>query len=301
MRCARWLAPLLWLTACSPGTDAPPGEPSPYLPASGYCEAIVEPFCDFYLRCGRTTETTLEGCRDQVLTSCNGRYERTYLDLEAAGLLRLSRAGVSACAEHLAAVSCDEQFLELLGVCGGMWEGTQPAGAACSFDVESFVCEPGTTCVLSLSLCGTCTPVVAPGEACGAGESCGNAASCEDEECVTRVPVGGSCAAGERCVLGASCAADEVCRTPVYVGVGDDCDLGHRCPYGSSCIGGSCKAAARLGEACGTDTPCENARCVGGECLALLEPGAPCSSGAECRTGICTVDGCSTVPGACFE
>lgn len=255
-----------------PAVDAGP------LAASAYCESIVDFFCPFYLRCGRMAVADVDACRAPFLESCEAKYEPTYVDLEAAGLLTLSRAGVEACRAHLDDVACADQPLDLDGPCGAMWVGAQPAGAPCGFDVESFVCAPGTTCVLSLDLCGTCRTVVEDGAPCGGGLDV-------------------ACGRGSTCVDGACAPRDRV--APTYVDVGDACDQQNRCPYLSRCAGGTCVESALLGQTCTAEGGCASGFCDG-TCEELLPPQAPCESSAQCRTA-CVEGACIAVPSACFD
>lgn len=286
-----------------PGSDddgGPDGPPQ----ASEYCERIEGFFCDFYVRCGRMAGvTTTEECRAIFREQCNARYEPRYVDLEEAGLLALDAAGIDACRDHLADVSCEAQIRDLDGACGAMWVGRQPAGGPCGFDVESLVCEPGTACTLGLDFCGECRPAVADGQACGAESetpvSCGANASCEDGVCVARVPVGGACTPDDRCVLGAFCD-DGVCRGPRYVGPGETCDQVNRCNYKSHCAGGVCVEDAMLDESC-ADTECASGWCSSDDvCQALLSAGASCTSSLQCSSGLCLEGVCRQLPGPCF-
>lgn len=281
------------------GADAGGAQP---LRASGYCEATVDFFCDYYLRCGRMVAANAAECRATFLETCNARYEQRYVDLEAAGLLSLSATGVEACRMHLKSVACERQLSDLSGPCGDMWIGTQPAGSPCGLDVESFTCGPGTACVLGLDLCGVCKPASLAGGACGDGVACAADATCVEGRCVSRRQVGESCSATEPCVVGASCSAG-VCAAPRIVAEGEPCDATRRCPYRSACIGGRCVRAALLGEDC-ADTTCASGRCVvegtSKICRALLEPGAACALASDCRSGSCVEKACRPLPDACF-
>ncbi len=290
----RLLIVLAALSACSGGGGDGP------LAAEEYCEVTAGFFCDFYLRCGRMNVTTRDDCLSAFAESCNGRYELRYGDLEAAGLLELSREGVRACEEHLQSVSCAQQVLDLSGPCRDMWLGLQPTGGACSYDIESFVCEPGSECVLGLDLCGECRPAAVLGDACGDGVTCGADAACVGSICVARQQVGDGCGEELPCVLGASCA-DGTCAGPTYVGEGDTCDQTHRCPYLTSCIGGTCVATSSLGGVCASDGDCSTGYCDSETCVQFLLDGASCERSAQCASAMCVDGFCSGLPSACFD
>jgi hypothetical protein len=285
------------------GVDA--GAGGEIVPASEYCEAIAPFFCRYYLRCDRMAGVTTQAeCESVFDEQCNGRYEPRYVGLEGAGLLTLSRAGLDACEAHLGDVPCAEQIRDLDGPCADLWVGQQPTGGACGFDVESFVCEPGSECSLSLDLCGECRRVVEPGQPCGGATeesvTCGAAASCVDGACVARVPVGQSCGPDDSCVLGARCESG-TCAAPNIVGVSDACDIANRCPYKSHCEGGVCVEDALIGDGCVAPVGCASGWCASdGVCQALFAPGADCEESAQCSTGVCDQGRCVTFPGRCF-
>jgi len=285
------------------GDSRTPGDTnSPYLPVTDYCETIAGFFCDFYLRCGRMNVPDAPTCNDVFLESCNGRYERRYRELETAGLLRLSRAGVAACRDHLAVVPCAEQIRELRGPCFDLFEGTQAAGDPCGYDVESFVCAPGTACVLDMSLCGTCEIALGTGADCSVADTtCSPSGVCRGDQCVDRKLIGEGCAPTDSCELGAWCdAATGTCRGPSFVGIGNPCDAGNRCPYLTGCSGGACVATARIGESC-QSTTCETGSCdPTATCVALLPTGSACTAPDQCHSGRCTGNQCAGFPTACF-
>ncbi|MEW5849433.1 MAG: EB domain-containing protein [Myxococcota bacterium] len=280
-----------------PDAGAPDAGPTG---AAGYCERTVEMFCGFYLRCGRMAVDSLEECRAVFRETCNGRYEPRYVMLEEASLLTLSPSGIMACEAHLATVSCEQQIRDLDGPCQGLWVGTQPAGAPCGFDVESLVCAPGTACVLSLTLCGTCRTAAEPGQACGGEITCGADSSCEGGTCVRRALPGETCANGERCVVGATCT-EGVCRGPSYVGVGESCNQTARCAYKSVCTQGTCREAALVDEDCGNGTACASGYCRSGVCAALLPVGETCTGPDQCASASCVEGTCAPIPGVCFQ
>ncbi len=271
------------------------------VPASEYCESIVDFFCPYYLRCGRMAADSADECRGVFLEACNARFEPSYVSLESASLLVLSREGLDGCEEHLSDVACEEQLLDLDGPCALMWRGSQQTGEECGFDIESFVCAPGTACTLDVTFCGVCETVAADGARCDvAGVTCARESTCEDDECTPRKRVGESCAAGERCLLGALCA-DLTCQGPSYVSVGEACDFENRCPFRSECVNGACVLAVGQGDACNEGAPCDSGGfCEGGVCVELIVQGGACNRDAQCQTGVCAEGVCTVLPGVCF-
>jgi hypothetical protein len=240
----------------------------PALTAEGYCEAMADAYCGFYLRCGRMAVADEATCLTVFVEVCNAVYEPQYRALVDRGLLTLAPDGVAACQDHLEAVACALQPGDLDGPCGGMWRGLAPVGSACSYGVESLVCDAASTCVLGLDFCGTCEPAVAVGEGCGGGgPRCHDTAACVDGVCVARARPTDPCSATQPCGVGASCV-DGGCVAPAVVGVGAACDQTHRCQYKAACVAGTCVATALLGEACAAERPCADGACDGGVCVA---------------------------------
>lgn len=269
--------------------------------AEGYCEAIADFFCAFYLRCGRMAVVDEAACGPVFLEACNARYEPSWAALEAAGLVTLSTSGIELCRAHLESAACEQVQLELQGPCAAMWVGTQPAGARCGIDTEAFTCAPGSACVLDLSLCGTCTTVVADGAGCTADDvTCAADSHCNDDGvCAPRKRAGEPCGVGDRCVLGTTCTDDE-CVGPSTTTVGQSCDFTTRCPYASRCVGGTCVATVPLSGACGPAAPCDSGWCDDGTCAPLVAQGDACTDDEQCQTGACAGTTCAALPTACI-
>jgi hypothetical protein len=235
------------------GADAGVGEGgkgADVLPATEYCESIVDFFCPFYMRCGRMVADGLDECSSVFLETCNARYEPRYADLEHAGLLQLSRNGIDACARHLSSVACDDQPLDLGGPCAGMWVGHSGEGAPCGFDVESFVCAEGTTCILGLDLCGTCQAKPKP----DAGPP------------ATIVGEGDKCDAKHRCAYRAFCSNGACVKSSM---IGEPCRTDGMCASGR-CNSGSCQALLADGAPCVASTECASGVCnFEGHCQSL--------------------------------
>ncbi len=299
-----WLGLALLFASCpgpDPGTadaatlDGGSGDAGDTVPARQYCEQTVEAFCPFYLRCGRIAEADLDSCRSTFLESCNAVYEPRYAALAEAQLLELSRAGIAACAEHLAQVPCEHQLFDLEGPCRSLWRGLVSPGGACGAGVESFVCDATSTCVVSLSLCGSCEPAAATGEACDTSTRCRYPDLCVEGRCVGAVLPGEDCGTEQRCISGASCVSG-ICEARSFVAVGEDCDASHRCPYRSTCSGGVCVRDALQGESC-ADRSCATGTCEpsSNTCVAQGDRGAACSEAVQCLSGVCA-DGLCSAP-----
>lgn len=276
------LALMLLLVGCAdPVVDedtAPPG-------ASDYCEATVDLFCPFYLRCGWTAAIDEASCRDSFLETCNAVYEPRWVALADAGLLELDPDGLAACEEHLSTLTCGAQQTELQGPCGELWNGLVPEGGGCGVGLENFVCDDSSACVLDLSFCGTCKPMVADGEACSTDLRCARESACVDDVCVARARLGEVCSEAVPCYVGAQCA-EGVCTDDERVAVGDSCGAGLDCPYTASCVSGTCVADALLGESC-TSRNCASGWCDGAVCQTFKEPGDLCSAAQECGSYQC--------------
>jgi hypothetical protein len=240
-------------------------------------------------------------CGKIFAEACNARYEPRYVDLASAKLITLSRAGVAACAAHLATVSCEKQRQDLDGPCAVMWVGASPKGAPCGVDVESLVCRSGTTCISGLDFCGTCQAAAARGADCAPPDVyCADADACVMGKCVARATAGEACAADKPCVTGVKCTAG-TCVSPAVVKVGDACDIANRCPYRAYCAAGKCEKASMLGEPCASTRACASGRCAGGTCVALLGAGEACAVDGDCASTICASGKCRPLPSACFD
>lgn len=284
------------------GEEPDAGEVSDDVDAARYCEEIEPFFCSFYLRCNRIAATDEEGCRALFRETCPERYLPRYLGLAQAGMLKLSRAGLATCRAHLDTVACEKQVFDVDGPCRGMWVGTQPAGSACGLDIESFVCAPGSRCVLGLNLCGTCEPTARVGEACGEGTSCEDTARCIDGHCAARARFGETCDETLGCLLGLSCT-NGICTAPGRASEGEACGANIRCPYATVCTQGACRKQALMGEACSGSPGCASGWCSnpqGGTCEHLKPAGAACNYAIECATGPCREHVCEPSPSACI-
>lgn len=295
---------ILCLLVCS-CKDSEPGKSSDaqdaVLTATDYCESIADFFCDFYLRCGRMHAADKSECLVNFNESCNSKFEGAYEALEDEGFLTLDAQGLADCRAHLEIVACEQQIYELSGPCQQVWKGLVPTGGSCGLDVEYFVCDAQSECVLGLDFCGTCREQIGIGNACVPGEtSCGAGGFCEQGVCKARVQNGQACGDADRCYAGSSCVAGS-CTGPAFVTLDESCDRDHRCPYMSECIAGTCRAAVLQGEACSALIPCGTGFCSDGVCVPPAADGSECSSPSQCRSGLCSTGTCSARPSACLR
>lgn len=129
------------------------------LSVSEYCEVTVGLFCPFYLRCNRMAVESLQECRDVFLETCNERYEPIYQRLVENGFLELSQRGISACEEHLADVSCEQQNFDLDGGCSGVWRAWAVKGHRAAMGSRAWSAPRDTlaklirACVVDVQLC----------------------------------------------------------------------------------------------------------------------------------------------------
>ena len=302
----------------APGTDVPeaapdtgPELPPPpaVLPAGDYCEASVDVFCPYYIRCGRMAVDSLGACEATFLEVCNAIYEPIYAALADLGLLELSAAGLDACADHLADVPCEAQVFDLDGPCRTVWTGLAGPGEPCGPGIESFVCAPDATCVLDLSFCGACEAAQPTGGSCAGELRCHPWAHCP--RVVTDVAaIGEPCASGLgglRCAGGAGVCFPEPTGTSckAFGGEGSPCSAAP-CGPGLLCMTSPdpaapvCDAPRAIGEPCTADVHCAaGLACFAESCAPGLGEGESCTGPSECGAGLtCDPADESCAPGA---
>lgn len=291
-------APVADMRQTDAGGDAAEADMSlPAVDARDYCEATVDMFCDYYLRCGRIDATGPDDCREKFLETCNGVFEPQYAALADRGQLSVSPEGIAACAAHLESVQCERQIFDLDGPCRAVWDGQAPAGSACAPGVGIFVCEAGTECVLDLSLCGTCEPAGTAGAPCVDGR-CDRESRCIDDECVARGLTGDACDDERICATGLACV-DGSCSAFAVADPGGSC-TDARCPYQSTCLSGVCVPDARNGDSCEAGEVCGAGFCDGTTCQPFREDGGACGDNTQCLSGRCENATCAPTVSMCF-
>ncbi len=287
------------------GTDAQidtaPDMPVLEVIASNYCELTAQMFCDYYLRCGRMAVPDNATCLSVFAETCEGVYEPHYAALAEAGSLTLSSTGMAACAAHLESVACEKQLFDLDGGCSEMWVGTVAPDGICAPGIESFVCEPTSTCVITTTGCGTCIAAGRDGAPCGGDLGrCDDGYGCVESACVKRGSFGDACSPTAPCGIGMGCI-DDTCGGFTVVALGAACGQGLRCPYNSFCQDNVCVPQKGLGESCSPTDDCRSGYCEQGACVAFKPDGGVCNSGPQCVSGVCNQGICGNLPGRCFE
>lgn len=211
------------------------------------------------------------------------------------------------------------------GICDHVTIGLTPIGGACA---EDETCEPGSFC-MRRGGCGTCEPLLAPGEVCRRSLECaasdeGFEVSCDvfgSETCLAvsepdrvaglgetcgRVIISPGYAAFVSCTEGLICS-DQECvegEPPWSMGVelvreiGGSCghgvfrcdaDLDLHCTYDDTCQ----PFASSEGASCGFDYLCGPERHCAFPAFRcgseLLEDGAPCGYDADCESRRCVL------------
>ena len=203
--------------------------------------------------------------------------------------------------------------------CQNVWQGTQPAGGACSLSEE---CGVNQFCSLNMACPGACQARRTAGQVCVEERHCAAGLTCTNAMCVAPPMVGVACEGLGGCSLGLLCSGGQ-CRTSREVLIsnqGQACNLqmGPLCREGLSCTvdtvsaGGAtyvCRAPAATGGACRVGLP---AQCPAGQACtetnlmrldfdgicapAPSTEGATCDGITGCATGFrCTDSACVRV------
>ncbi len=190
--------------------------------------------------------------------------------------------------------------------CQDVFEGTQPAGGACSINEE---CGVEQFCALTTACPGTCQARRTSGQDCSDERHCTAGLTCSaDGMCVAPPGIGAGCTELGACPLGMLCNGGQ-CRPheEVLVGTeGGSCSLmaGPLCLPGLSCVvdmvgaGGAtfvCRAAVAAGAACRLGVP---AQCPVGQACAetdamRLDFDGVCAPVPSAEGDACDLSGCA--------
>ncbi len=268
-----------------------------FIPLGEAAMALKDAQCTFLVRCHQLPDHAT------CMSADIGAFGITSDAVAAieAGRAYYNGANVKACADAIAAITCDttdESGRLTPTACFQLVRGALSAGATCNSDVECrsqfcWVEHPGTTCATGVCM-GDGPPIVVPGQL---GGRC------------TRVSVGNL-----RCVAGTYC--DESTRLCVPLRTeGMACLDTGECAYGLGCADGTCKRLPALAEPC-PDGVCRDYGTVcnaTNTCVQVGSDGDHCTSHTECSifypcdfvTSVCKRPGrlgeSCTSDGRCFD
>lgn len=210
----------------------------------------------------------------------------------------------------LAALEADPCTLSNNGTaalaCQDVFQGTQPAGGACSINEE---CGVDQFCSFTTACPGTCQARRTSGQSCTDERHCSAGLTCgTDGMCVAPRMVGAGCTEIGECPLGMLCNGGQ-CRPHEEVLVGTEggtCSLmtGPLCAPGLSCVvdevgaGGAtfvCRAAVAAGAACRLGIP---AQCPAGQACSetdamRLDFDGVCAPVPSTEGATCDLSGCA--------
>ena len=276
-------------------------------------------------RCDRLAACSMADLRKRWPdeATCIARETLACTEGQAAPNTAATPVTVSACADALAASTCESMFAAQPPAACAPQDGPGAVGAACSFASQ---CSTGYCSVGPTTLCGTCeTPPVAGADCTTAG--CGPTLVCvrATMQCQAPVAAGGACGKGLPCEETLACvgATDTVMGTCTaqLTTVGATCDPTRKTgPDCASSAGVVCDAMtkqcvtqplAAAGQPCGpingVNTAClAGATCVippgttSATCIAPAADGAACdeTTGPGCETPARCVGGTCQLPGS---
>jgi len=284
--------------------------------------------------------THLQGCSTALLdrrwadvTQCEMREKLACTNAQQAANTAATPESVVACAQALAATTCDS-FLagdtpqECLPLAGPGATGT-----TCEFAAQ---CASAFCAIAPNSVCGTCQTAPVPGSSCAA-QGCGPTMVCAaaTQQCVVPLEAGGSCSRGAPCGEGLACVGATMTTpgtcTAQATTVGATCDPQRKTgPDCSAAAGLACDTTTKMcvmqpivaapmacGLVAGVDTRCSAAASceiptgqTTGTCVAPAADGAACdiTNGPDClfparcvtdgvsNTGTCELPGATTCP-----
>jgi hypothetical protein len=297
-------ATVAWLAIAVAGVGAcsEEGETAGATPSDGFCERLVDLYCDAAPACNcfEETEDDRQLCEDIVGSSCRQKWQH---DVDE-GYQAWDSATVEAClsAASAAYADCDSD-VELEAECEDVTYGVAPAGGACD---DSDHCANDLHCIENV-----CSEPIPPGEPCPSGYGCERQHYCGDDGlCRPCEPLGAACEPPE---YGSCCAAPLYCEPatntcqpePGPLPVGSSC-----VPYASSppyCETGlfcssatdTCQPVPTEGEACqypGMLADCESGLYCAedGVCRPLLHMGDPCVAAESCASRHCVGGVCDS-------
>lgn len=225
----------------------------------------------------------------------------------ARGTVTYSPTQARACVDAMRASPCTISNNGAAAIaCQNVWQGSQPAGGACSLNEE---CGVNQFCSFNMACPGACQARRTAGQMCSDDRHCAAGLTCPAGTCVAPPMVGVACEGLGGCSLGLLCSGGQ-CRPGSEVLIsneGQACNLqmGPLCREGLSCVvdtvgaGGAtfvCRARVAAGAACRLGLPAqcpEGQACTGTNLMGLDFDGtcapAPAMEGASCDA----ISGCA--------
>lgn len=221
------------------------------------CEHFAERVCGAREGCCRAVGYPYDALRCTALQEAQCR---SSLGLVEEGLVEVDLSFADACFEEyerliarcvLSPSQLTYELFDLSQSCGRLFRGTQPRGAACSFDVECALSDDAVgMCDDDASICVELR-VRESTESCNlTGDFCKPGLFCDLDPTVT--PYVGSCAPVQ--ALGGPCDPAAVVSP---------CGPGNFCEAPSE----TCTRGRAEGESCANDVMCASLACDGGQCL----------------------------------
>ncbi len=312
MRHAAILSPVLALGAAL--AAGCPSSTSGGLPMSQFADEFGVAACDaveacagptvssvFFASAGGCDAAFVAGYRNALLPIVEQAIDR--------GTVTYDPAAARACINALRADPCSLTNNGSAAVaCQDVWQGTQPAGGACSINEE---CGVEQFCSITTACPGTCQARRTSGQSCNEERHCAAGLACTDGMCVAPPMTGAGCMDLGGCGLGSLCSGGQ-CRPVDEVLIaneGQACNLqmGPLCQEGLSCVVDAvmpgvgatfvCRARVAAGAACrvGLPSQCpEGQACAETDAMRLDFDGVcapvPSTEGATCDT----LSGCAS-------
>lgn len=218
------LLPLL--LSCSAVTDTGRHTAGEDLPASEFCIAYADIFCDANANCCDEPVSPTD-CRTALMTQCSAIDEAladpitAYDPRAAAAYFAMARARSEACDPDVI------ELLEFRRALAAIVEGTVPEGGTCTPraisppDYAAIIsCQRGLVCEFESLILWTCQPAGASGADCVSSDGCAIPLTCLDVApmtpgtCQTPLPNGAACTADDECASLRCEASTGTCQAP---------------------------------------------------------------------------------------
>ena len=243
--------------------------------------------------------------------TCTSRQKLTCGPKFGAAGTGATASNLSACADAVDAVSCDDLLDgNLPAACTGI-HGSLSVGSGCV--AGGVQCPVGTYCnVQPDQNCGVCESSMPEGQVCETQTQCASGLTCAANTCGALVDMGGACDPGHQCKATLTCRAG---TCAARLGLGEtcvtktDCDSAHGLYCNTQTLVCDAVMLAPVGQPCG-DLPSGKTQCLASSCItpsngttgtceAYAADGGSCGTAASpttCLTPAACVQGTCTLP-----